>query len=357
MIKQSQYAPILKGKEGEFLALSKLPDSTKDSIVPIVDLIANSNKTFEKHITATIGYLKKWHKENLIYIDGYMIQEGELVFSGQHYMKYVFDELRKDRFNIIPVISNITNDDYNKVVKSIIKKDKKGICIRMFRSEITDLNSELDSLLNFLEIEQSSVDLLLDLESVEDLTVDEIYRWSVSKISELNHLSNYRSLVISGGNFPINLVKLKADQIHIIPRKHWLAWQQICNSSEVERIPAYSDYAISHPQMSEFGEGIPNASASIRYTHGPDYVIYRGKGTRQHHYDQFFNISESLINSVDFEGQEHCAGDIFIHKCGTEKEKPGSLTTWRWVGTVHHITVVANQLLQFWRDFNAVRTS
>ncbi len=120
-------------------------------------------------------------------------------------MKYIFDELRKDRFNIIPVISNITNDDYNKVVKSIIKKDKKGICIRMFRSEIADINSELNVLLNFLEIDQSSVDLLLDLESLEDLTVDEIYQRSESKISEINHLSKCRSFIISGGNFPIFL--------------------------------------------------------------------------------------------------------------------------------------------------------
>ncbi len=85
MIKQTQYAPIIKGKEGEFLALSKLPASVKDSIVPIVDLVANSNKTFEKHITATIGYLKKWHKENLMYIeDTYPRRRINLFRSALH---------------------------------------------------------------------------------------------------------------------------------------------------------------------------------------------------------------------------------------------------------------------------------
>lgn len=357
MISQKQYAPILKCKDGEFKALSKLSAAEKDQIVPIIDIVDNPTKSFEDHITATIGYLNKWDTDRLLYIDGYMVQEGELVFSGQHYMKYIFDELNKSDFNIIPVISNTTNVDYNEVIKNILIEDQKGVCVRIFRSETRDINFELDTILNYLEIDQSSVDLLLDLESVDDLTINEIFEWSVQKISEIKHLAKYRSLIVSGGNFPINLVKLKADQVHIIPRKQWLAWQRICNSSDIERYPTYSDYAISHPQMSEFGEGIPNASASIRYTHESDYVIYRGKGTRQHSFDQFFSISESLINSDDYYGNDHCLGDDFIYKCGTDKKKPGSLTTWRWVGTIHHLTVVVNQLLQFWRDFKVVRTS
>jgi hypothetical protein len=367
MISQNQYAPILKCKEGELKALTKLSLKQKDSVVPIVDIVDNPLKSFEEQVNAAVTYLSKWDKNRLLYIDGYMVQEGELIFSGQHYMQYIFDELTKNVFNIIPVISNIANADYFEAIKNILIKDQKGICVRIFRSETRDINLELDNILNYLEIDQTSVDLLIDLESVEDLTIDEISNWSIKKISEIKHLTKYRSLIISGGNFPINLIKLKADQIHFIPRKQWLAWQNICKSSEIDRIPAYSDYAISHPQMFELDEDesqvsepdkiIPNASASIRYTHESDYIIYRGKGTRQHGYKQFFSISESLINSEEYYGKNHCEGDEFICKCGTEKKKTGNLTTWRWVGTVHHITVVVNQLLQFWRDFKVVRTS
>ncbi len=358
MVRQEQYVPILKCKDGELTALSKLSDDFKDSIVPIVDIVFDPNKKFENHIKSTIGYLKKkWTKNKLIYIDGYMVQESELIFSGQHYMQYIFDELNNDDFNIIPVISNTTNSDYNEIIKNIIVKDQKGICVRIFRSGTRDINFELDNLLNYLGIEQSSVDLLLDLESVEDLTVNEIYEWALLNISSIKHISKYRSLIVSGGNFPINLIKLKADQIHIIQRKQWLAWQLLCNSSDIERFPTYSDYAISHPQISDYGEGVPNASASIRYTDESDYIIYRGKGTRQHSFEQFYSISESLINSEDYYGSDHCPGDKFIFKCGTEKEETGNLKTWRWVGTIHHLTVVVNQLLQFWRDFKVERTS
>ncbi|MEW6652915.1 MAG: beta family protein [Bacteroidota bacterium] len=357
MVTQNQYAPILKCKEGEFKALNKLSATQKNHVVPIIDIVDHPVKSFEDQIKATLNYLTKWDSDRLMYLDGYMVQEGELIFSGQHYMQYVFDELNKTAFNIIPVISNTTNTDYNEVIKNILLKDHKGVCVRIFRSEMRDINYELDTILNFLEITPASVDLLLDLESVDDLTINEILDWSVKTISEIKHILKYRSLIISGGNFPINLIKLKADQVHVIQRKQWLAWQKICSSSDIERIPAYSDYAISHPQISEFGVGIPNASASIRYTNESDYIIYRGKGTRQHSFDQFFQIAESLINSDEYYGKLHCPGDEFIYQCGTEKEKPGSLTTWRWVGTIHHLTVVVNQLLQFWRDFKVVRTS
>ncbi len=367
MISQRQYVPILKCKDGEFKALSKLSSSEKDQLVPIVDIVDNLSKSFEDHITATIGYLSKWDADRPLYIDGYMVQESELIFSGQHYMQYIFNELNKNGFNVMPVISNTTNLEYNEVIKNIITDDKKGVCIRIFRSETREINFELESILNYLEIDPTSVDLLLDLESVEDLMLDGISEWSVQKISEIKQLLKYRSLIVSGSNFPINLVKLKADQVHIIPRKHWLAWQKICNSSDIERIPTYSDYGISHPQMSELEDDesqttepkkiIPNASASIRYTHESDFNVYRGKGVRQHGFDQFFPISESLINSDDYYGFDHCPGDKFIYICGTDKKKSGNLTTWRWVGTIHHLTVVINQLLQFWRDFKVVRTS
>jgi len=348
-----QYAPILKAKEGEFLALSKLPDNIKDSIVPIVDIVPNPIKLFNDHIKATLKYFNKWPKNRLMYIDGYLVQGGGRIVSDQHYLNFIFSELRNNGFKIIPVVSNIANSEYAAAVKTIISKDHKGICIRIFRSGTTNINVELDAIQSNLGIDPSVVDLLLDLGSVEDLSAEEIFRWALNKIAEIRGISTYRSLIVSGSSFPIDLVKLKADQVHIIPRNQWLAWQQLYSCPDIGRIPSYSDYAISHPQMSEFGKGIPNASASIRYTHELDYIVYRGKGTRQHSFDQFYSISESLLNSTDFYGANHCAGDDFIKYCGTKKEKTGNLETWRWVGTSHHITIVVNQLRQLWRDFNA----
>ena len=158
---------------------------------------------------------------------------------------------------------------------------------------------------------------------------------------------------MAGGNFPVDLTELTADQIHILPRKSFIIWERLIKSDKLERMPAFGDYAISHPSLSELEGEYPNASASIRYTHEKNFLVYRGKGVRQRGYEQFYDISETLINSPHFYGRDHCKGCEFIDDCGTKKESTGNLTTWRWVGTAHHITVVVNQLRQFFRDLSA----
>ncbi|MDO8549999.1 MAG: beta family protein [Ignavibacteria bacterium] len=353
MINTDQYVPILKCKEGEFQALKRLDSSIKSFIVPIVDLVRNKQKKLDPHILSSIGYiLKHWSPERLLFIDGYMIQEDGVLQNGMHPIEYIFNELLSKRFNVLPSISNITGLDYNAAIKSVCQEVQKGVCIRIFRRPTNQINFEIDRLLNYLELSPIEVDLVIDLRSLEDIGSNELSQWCSQELNNLNYLAEWRSFVISGGSFPVDLTELKQDQIHLIDRKEWMNWKRLVERKEVERIPVYSDYAISHPLMSPF-EGIPNASASIRYTQENEFYVYRGKGTRQYSFDQFYDLSESLINSEEYYGQDHCDGEKFIHICGTKKEKPGSLTTWRWVGTVHHLTVVTNQLRQFFRDFNA----
>lgn len=357
MILKEKYVPLLKCKAGEFIALNKLSDNLKDEIVPVADLVPISNsKSFEEHIKSSIGYILTWPKKRLLYIDGYVFQNINILFGKKKYMEYVFDELRKNEHNVIPIVSNISESEYIKQINSIVDKDKKGVCLRIFCGRERNIKDDIENILPRINSSINNIDLLIDLRSLEILTIKEIYEWQRIILANLVHTSKWRSLVIAGGNFPINLTELKADQIHPIPRKHWLSWRQLFTDKNIERYPSYSDYGISHPQMSEV-EGIPNASASIRYTHENEYFVYRGKGTRQYGYEQFYEIAEALVNGAAYFGIEHCYGDEFIHRCGIEKKVKGRLLDWRAVGTNHHITVVVHQLRQFWRDFNAERTS
>lgn len=357
MIPQNKYVPLLKCKAGEFIALNKLPDNLKDEIVPVVDLVpVAQGKTFVEHINSSIGYIKTWPNQRLLYVDGYVIQSFNNLFGRKRFLEYIFDELRKKNYNVIPVIGNNSITEYINQINRIIITDKKGVCLRVFCNRQSNLNDDIENILTRIDSRIEDIDLLIDLRSLINLSVNEILEWQKSIVENLVHLSRWRSLILSGGNFPIDLTDYKADQIHIIERKHWLSWNLLFHDKNIERYPSYSDYGISHPLMSEV-QGIPNASASIRYTHPNEYFIYRGKGTRQHGYEQFYEIAEALVNSTAYYGQEHCYGDEFIHKCGIEKKVKGRLLDWRAVGTNHHITVVVDQLRQFWRDFNAKRTS
>lgn len=357
MISKEKYVPVLKCKAGEFRALNNCGIFIKDNLVPLVDLVPNPTKEFDDHIKSSLKYITNyWDPERLLYIDGFMIQDLGVMRSGIHPLEYIFNELSSQGFNAIPTIGNTTGLEYNRTVKSICEKDKKGVCVRIFRRHPNSLNIEIERLTKYLELDRGSIDLLIDMRSLEDLSINEIYNWSVQQLNTLNYVSEWRSLIISGGNFPIDLSELTPDQIHLLDRKEWINWKRLIENDEIDRIPTYADYAISHPLMSDF-VGIPNASASIRYTQESEFYIYRGKGTRQYSFDQFYDLSESLINSPEYYGQDHCDGDRFIYNCGTVKNRKGSLMTWRKVGTIHHLTVVVNQLLQFFLDLRASRTS
>lgn len=228
MIDKEKYVPILKCKAGEFIALDKLSEDLKDEIIPIADLVPVQNKkSFVEHIKSSIGYIKSWGNERLLYIDGYMLQDTDLTIGRKKYMEYIFDELRKNKNNVIPVVSNISNLEYLKQVKNIIEKDEKSVCVRIFCDREMNINDEIESTIQRLNLNINQIDLLIDLQSVEILSIDEILNWQKIIFSNLVYQSNWRSLVLAGSNFPINLTKLTANQIHPIPRKHWLAWKQL----------------------------------------------------------------------------------------------------------------------------------
>jgi hypothetical protein len=369
MVSIDKYVPILKGKQGEFMALEKLDTHVKDSIVPVIDLVGfvpnpkKPEKDFDNHIRTTLKYFSRyWELNRKTYVDGYMIEDFGMLSSGVHPMKYVFDRLRAKNFDVVPVISTSTSVEYNQAIKDIIKRDNKGTCIRIFRNSFNDIDNVINRLLDFLELAPSSVDLLIDLRELGNDSIEELYDLSVKILSVIKFGAEWRSLILSGGSFPFDLTDVQSDAIHYIPRKEWHIWEKIFRESGLERLPSFSDYAISNPRIALF-DYVPNASASIRYSLDSDHCVYRGLGTikgrgaRRGGFRQFYDLSESLINSPDYYTESHCVGDKFIHKCAMDRRNTGSLKTWRWVGTNHHLTVVSNQLRQFFLDFNASQTS
>lgn len=355
MIYPEQYVPILKGKRGEFRALQNLPPSVLDEIVPVIDIVMPPfNKTLSDHITATINYIKKYweEKERLMYIDGYMIKDYGLLENGVHPMEHIFNELLSGGFNVLPVIGSPGGVEYNNIIRKIIFDIGLGAALRIFRISNSDINSEVNQFLNYLDMPPQSLDLIFDLRSLENISVNPFLLWLEDQINQIPYLTRWRSFVLAGGIFPINLSQIDPDQILPLSRTEWHIWNGIINNGKIERIPSYSDYAISHPLILEIDTEIPNMSASIRYTGDNNFYIYRGRGIKQWGSDQFYDLSEMLISRPEYSGQDHCFGDKHINLCA-ERNKKGNAETWRLVGTNHHITKVTDQLRQFFLNFNA----
>jgi len=343
-----KYYPIFKSKSAEFKSIYRLPPNILECIVPIFDIVAKpSNITLKLHLLKIIGYFTVCINPKAVsYLDFYMLENKSHVA-----LRFFHNKLSRKWTNIIYVVNKDTSDVFLSNLKEILRQRKNGICIRIFIEDFEDTNSIVNNLNEKLKLDYSEIDLLLDMRYLsEDSDKNEIYKNLILQINKIKNLRKFRNFILSGSSFPIDLTKLKADQIHFIERNEWSIWKKVMKNNLLQRIPAYSDYIISNPLLSQFGDTPPNASASIRYTLENQFCIYRGKGTRQYKYAQFFDLSEALIKSNEYYGSSHCEGDNFIQRCGTEKKKPGSLETWRRVGTSHHLTVTVNQILQLLRD-------
>lgn len=353
MITNDKYVPILKGKKGEFTALEKLPSEIKDGIVPVIDIVTLPNKSINEIVDSVIGYFDSWDKERLCYIDCYMIDDEGLLDNGTHPAKHLIESLLTKEFNVLPVFNNVISPDHKLVIKEIADDIGDGTALRIYDNTVEGINNKIEESISFLDLAPDQIDLIVDLRSLIDSEVQSQIEFAENLFNNLRYLNRWSSVSLAGGNFPIDLTDLAPDEVHALERKAWSVWNGLINIAELERIPAFGDYAISHPKMSEFESDYPNASASIRYTHKENFYVYRGRGTRQRGFEQFYDISETLINSPHFYSIEHCNGCEFIYECGNDKTSTGNLMKWRWVGTAHHITVVVNQLRQFFRDLSA----
>jgi hypothetical protein len=112
-------------------------------------------------------------------------------------------------------------------------------------------------------------------------------------------------------------------------------------------MPIFGDYGIAHPAPSEVDPRIMRPSASIRYTTEEHWIVPKGRNLRAHGFDQFHAVCESLIKRDDYSGRDFSWGDEFIWNCAHRGSGPGNLTTWRKVGTSHHLAFVVRQISRF----------
>jgi hypothetical protein len=85
-------------------------------------------------------------------------------------------------------------------------------------------------------------------------------------------------------------------------------------------------------------------SASVRYTANGSWLVLKGRNLRDYGYEQFHDVCRELVGMAEYSGRDFSWGDGYIDDCANEIVGTGNLTTWRKVGTSHHIAFVEGQL-------------
>ncbi|MCT4086696.1 beta family protein [Elizabethkingia anophelis] len=343
------YLPILKGKKGEYDALSKLTDNVKKKILPLIEIPAIAwdfvneapSTTLEKQVDSSIKSIEKsWEKDLPILIDTFYLDDD---YNGTDTtIGFIINKLKADGYNPIPVFN--PNSSKRAIEQN---KNNETFCIRITFEELDsfDANLEIERVAKILKIDKSKIILLLDLGYIEEKQYVLAKRMSLSFYKEIKDIEKFKDFYFSATSFPINLSSCKTNSITEIERIEFEVHEAFKNSKDkLPRIPKFSDYCISNPETDEIDPRFMTISASIRYTYNEKWYIFKGGSIKKFSSDQFYSLSKEVVNSPIYSGEKFSWGDGQIYDKSKRIGGPGNSTTWRQINTNHHITLMVDLL-------------
>jgi len=357
MFDHRHYVPCLRWKQGEYQALLRLKLDAKDNITPLVNVpeigwdfeSQEEAKTIDEHL-GKFGkrFSQKW-SFRWAFIDLKLIDSSERMKDGRHPIRFVFDEVRKNNGWAIPVTGVGRDDAYQQATAEIISEDRSGVCIRVTIEDASDteFSSRLQASLNKLSVQPEECHLVFDLEAPNFEPVDGFVKMVQSLIAKLPNLEKWRTFTICGTSFPETMGQLKVG-VQILKRYEWLVYKMLIKRlAPSNRKPAFGDYVVAHPETVRVDMRLVKPAASIRYTIDDAWYVVKGQNVRDHGTAQYVKHCASLISSGLFAGNSFSAGDEYVRNCALGKVKPGRLTTWREVGTNHHIEKTVVDIASF----------
>jgi hypothetical protein len=357
MFDHRHYVPILKGKAGEYQALKELKDQVKNHLTPLIEIpsipwdFENDvpGKTVDEHLVGVAANIEKhWGTERPMFVDLLWLPSPTATADGRPTVTYVFDDARSKGLQLIPVTGLTRAWSHQDAVREIVARDQRGVCVRLVSQDfedLLDLDTTLENFLTLLGVTPRNTDLIVDFKEITAGQASPLTIAIISIIKSLPSISDWRSITVAASAFPLNLSNLEASSVTPVPRAEWSIWESLARKrAKLPRMPTFGDYAISHPDIVEIDPRMMRMSAQLRYTTETDWLIFKGRNVRDYGYEQIVGICKTVSERPEFKGELHCWGDTFIGNCGAGYGGPGSATTWRKLGTNHHLTLVVDQI-------------
>ena len=360
----THYVPCLRWKRGEYLAVRQLSETIKCAFTPLIEIPEigwdfekeTEAKTIDEHLAPLAKRIyEKWGRQ-FCFVDLHLIGSNERMATGIHPVCFVFDGLRERKCLAIPVTGLDRNNAYQQEVKTTLNKDKNGVCLRISIGQDTkgSLKSEFDSLLSRLKVKPKSCDLIIDLGAPNFVPPEGFSKAIQAIMRTFPYLYEWRTFTLLGTSFPETMAGIKKGG-NIVPRLEWLLYKLLVVNFQKAglRIPAFGDYAINHPKVLEKDMRMLKPFVTIRYTIDNGWYIVRGENYKDFGLKQYHELSRQILDSKYFFGTAFSWGDSYIQECANRSDRPGNLTTWRQVGTSHHIEKVTRDIASFYASLSS----
>lgn len=343
----THYVPILKGRAGELEALRLVQIATRQVMTPLIEVAPKDESDDEPAVLRichqTVDRIGRVYPD-LVMLDGGHFDLNVPIHDDRGVVAVLADRARAAGLAAKPVLR--VGDPARAYAEALeaVELDGLGLAVRLTGEDLDEdpdeLGDMLQTLLDACRVGRKDADLLLDLGPVDgDVAVVAYARLLRSVIRDLPQVDAWRTLTVAAGAFPVDLSQFTPGHIGERPRYDAQMFDQV-RRRRLPRQPDYGDFAVAHPALA-LGSGF-SPQPQLRYTAADHWLVLKGKRNDPAGHAQFHDICRRIAAHPEFAGTP--VGDADNRIAAGSPQGPGNGTTWRAVGTTHHLDYVALRL-------------
>jgi len=331
----------------------RLSAEAKSEIVPLIEICPpefdfetrQPAKSIDEHLEKFGRRIEtKWGARPAL-VDGGLIDPSERMANGDHPFARILAAGRSVGANLIPVTGLERDGAYQAAVQAALQLDRKGVAIRATLDDFAgDFSANFDAVIKSIGVAATAVDIVFDLGSPNFEPLDGLASLVVNILKGHAEFEVARSVIVTASAFPGTMGDI-AGPVQLIPRSDWLLYKAILGKlGPGDRTPTFGDYAVAAPEIFSGDMRLLKPSANVRYAIDDAWMITKGNNVRDNGFEQYRGQCSRISSCAQYLGEGFSAGSKYIAGCGKGSEKTGNMTTWRWVGTNHHLTKVVSDL-------------
>lgn len=338
------YLAILKGRQAEYQGLADVAPAIRSSITPMIQLWQVQADPVMRLATALANLKTTFGTEGPILLDGDWLDDPADLGRA-------IESTRVHGWAAVPVTSLNRPAAYQHVVNEAVRRDRRGMALRVTRDDFgasgARLEARLHSLLRDLSLDPTDVDLIVDMRAIVDVQLEAAEVAAAAMLRLLPYRDEWRHLVLAGSGMPAYMKDFPREAITPIRRTEWWVYQGVCErAGDLARKPTFGDYGITNPDPVEDidAKGALPETAQLRYTTADGWLMLRGLDIKKHPIDHFVTLLAELRTRPEFSGASFSSGDRWVVDVIERRAEPGRAVTWRRAALTHHLTYVTQQL-------------
>jgi hypothetical protein len=339
MFEHDHYVPVLRWKGAERTAVQNLPNSIRDGLTPLIELVPKHIAKTRIEIAAR-QVAESWGWNRLTFVDFNLLPEEAMPLAIPRFAACAI------RYNIgLAVATGLARGtNYQTGVRAAIEASHCGLCLRIYPHDFRSgrVVAQIEELLGFFGVAASSVHLILDFQSICGHPPD-MTDW----VSRIPKPTEWRTFTLLAGSFPKDLSDFDKNSQQILQRSDLLCWEDYLALAK-GRMASFGDYTVQHGVFEEHEGKQLNFSASLRYASRSDWVIMRGEGVFNEDgpgFAQWPANAALLCERDEFSGGTFSWGDDYIKKMSLGF-KTGGAKDWLAATINHHITLTVHQIAE-----------